>query len=252
MKKLLSTTLRLTLCLLCLFLWTFSFPTVYRENAPVCHAENGSANEQRTSSAIHNYACILEDAFFYSAPDERYGVFLLPKTYYVKVTEYGAEYCKIEYLYDAAATRKLTGYAKTELLTFVDYIPSRPYLYYIFQLKYTIGDTQFEDSSFLTQITTECAYYGDYKIGSKTYCYVLRGETFGYVPKPETLSYEENTEYADRLASNTSASESNTSDTPSNSSPAQIAILVALCLLVPILAAFIVRPPKRPPYESDD
>ena len=248
MKTFFPKTLRLTLCLLCLFLWTFSFS----RNAPVCRAENASVNEQRTNGAIHSYACILEDAFFYSAPDERYGVFLLPKTYYVKVTEYGAEYCKIEYLYDAATTRKLTGYAKTELLTFVDYIPSRPYLYYIFQLKYTIGDTQFDDSSFLTQITTDCAYYGDYKIGSKTYCYVLRGETFGYVPKPETLSFEENTEYADMLANKDSSLESDASTSPNNSSPAQIAILVALCLLVPILAAFIVRPPKRPPYESDD
>ena len=251
MKKISSTILQLTAWLLCLLLGAFSlFPKVEQANAPLCVAEN--AEQKQSFSSTTSYACILTDSFFYSAPDERYGLFLLPKTYYVRVSEYGAEYCKIEYLYDATNTRKITGYAKTDTLTFVDYIPLRPYLYYVFTLKYTIGDTQFEDSSFLTQITTECTYYGDYKIGSKIYCYVLRGDTFGYVPKPETLSFEENTEYADRLSSSNNSQESSSSATSSTNSPTQIAILVALCLLVPILAAFIVRPPKRPPYESND
>ena len=30
------------------------------------------------------------------------------------------------------------------------------------------------------------------------------------------------------------------------------AVMIALCLLVPVLAALILKPPRRPPYESDE
>lgn len=200
------------------------------------------------------YACILsDDVFFYAAPDERRGVFLLPKTYYVKILDANDDYCKIEYLYDDDTSRKLTGYAKTSQLTFVPYTPLRPYLYYVFDVKYQIENAPIGDSSFLNQITVTCVYYGDYKVGSETYCYVLRGDTFGYITKPSTISYEENPEYADYLAQiNNADSSSPSAPRPDESSPAQIAILIALCLLVPVLAALILKPPRRPPYESDE
>lgn len=215
---------------------------------------SASADEQNSYPALSGgYACILTDSvFFYSSPDEKRGVFLLPKSYYVKILDYKSDYCKIEYLYDDASAKKLTGYAKTDQLTFVDYTPQRPYLYYVFDVHYYIDDT-INDSSFLNQITATCTYYGDYRIGSKTYCYVLRGDTFGYIPKPVTLSYEENPEYYDRLVqSSETPQDSSSLPTTDSSSPAQIAILIALCLLVPVLAALILKPPKRPPYESDE
>ena len=198
--------------------------------------------------ASGSYACVLEDAFFYDEPRDTEGLFLLPKTYYVKLVEYGEDYSKIEYG-DGSAAPSLTGYAKTSLLTFVPYLPTRPYLSYTFEVKYTIGNDVTVDSSFLTQITAKCVYYGDYEIGSKLYCYVLRGEEFGYVPKPSSLSFEENGEYASYLAS-LESEESETKE--KSSSPAQIALLVALCLLVPVLAALILKPPRRPPYETDE
>lgn len=207
--------------------------------------------------ATGSYACILSDnTFFYATADGKRGLFLLPKSYYVRLVEYRADYCKVEYQTDVGDTQKIIGYARTEDLTFVNYTPQRPYLYYVFDLRYKIEDTTQTDSTFLTEITLSCTYYGDYVIGSELYCYVLRGDEFGYVPKPVTLQYEENTEYADYLASlqpppDTSADSTEEED-PSNSSPAQIAILVAICLLVPILAALVLKPPRRPPYETDD
>lgn len=207
-------------------------------------------------SAPNGYACILTDsAYFYSSPDERRGIFLLPKTYYVKLLSYGETYCKIEYLTDDSRARKLVGYAKTQDLTFVDYTPVRPYLYYVFDVKYRIDDSQNFDDSFLTEITVTCVYYGDYKIGSECYCYVLREDEFGYIPKPATLSYEENPEYADYLNSLLPDSSSPPSSAEPNGfapSPVQIAMLVALCLLVPVLAALILKPPRRPPYETEE
>ncbi len=202
-----------------------------------------------------DYACILEeDTFFYATPSESQGIFLLPTTYYVKLLDYDPTYCRVEYLYDDTLVQKRIGYVKTEQLTFVPYVPKRPYFYHVFPLSYRIDETAIDNSSFLGEITLSCAYYGDYKIGSKTYCYVLRGETYGYVPKPLDLTVPENTEYADYLAAQASSEEEESSvETPKaeKSSPAQIAILVALCLLVPVLAALILKPPKRPPYDTD-
>ena len=204
-----------------------------------------------------DYACILEDAFFYSVPDERRGIFLLPQTYYVRLLEYGTEFCKIEYGTDSLYTQRLIGYAKTKHLTFVEYVPVQPYLHYLFDVTYRIEEGNAVDSSFLTQLTMTCAYYGDYKIGSETYCYVLREGEFGYVPKPTSISYAENTEYADYLESLQTIASASTDDTPTqdtgqSASPLQIATLVALCLLVPLLAALILRPPRRPPYETEE
>ena len=212
-------------------------------------AEKASA---KTPPESGSYACILSDSFFYSAPDERRGLFLLPKTYFVRLIEYGEDYSKIEYLTDENNTKQLTGYAKTQTLTFVNFTPARPYLYYSFDVRYRIDGSEGEKEDFLTEITFTCAYYGDYKVGSETYCYVLRGEEFGYVPKPTTLSYEENTEYQDYLATLSPSSSSTAEHSDRASSPAQIAILIALCLLVPVLAALVLKPPKRPPYEQEE
>ena len=207
-----------------------------------------------TAPTAGDYACILEDeTFFYAVPEEKRGVFLLPKTYYVRLVEYGESYCKIEYLTDDTHVKKLTGYARTEQLTFVDYVPERPFLVYVFDVKYQISETEKTDSSFLTQLTVTCAYYGDYNVGSETYCYVLRGEEFGYIPKPETLQFEENTEYADYIqaqeesASSADVSSEDVADKSGGMSPWQIVILVALCLLVPVLAALILKPTKAEP-----
>ncbi len=202
---------------------------------------------------VGGYACVLQaDTFFYAAPDESKGLFLLPVSYYVKLLEEGNEYSRVEYLTDEGGGKKLTGYVKTECLTFVDYLPKTPYFTYQFELHYRIEEGALTDSSFLNEITVTCTYYGDYRIGSSTYCYVLREDSFGYVPKPTGMTVPENTEYADYLASLESASSpESSSKEESTSSPAQVAILIALCLLVPVLAALILKPPRRPPYETE-
>lgn len=234
---------RVLRAILPLLLWIcFSFGSILPPTLTAC-ADTPKAGD---------YACILQDeTFFYAVPEEKRGVFLLPKTYYVQLVEYGETFCKIDYLTDDGHVKKLTGYARTEALTFVDYVPERPYLYYVFDVKYKIDETETTDSTFLTQLTVTCAYYGDYVVGSQVYCYVLRGEEFGYIPKPENLQFEENTEYADRQQA-----QEETTSTPSNSDSAdtasggfstlQILLLVGLCILVPIVAAFILKPKPEP------
>ncbi len=211
------------------------------------------ATPARADALAGEYACILQtDTFFYATPDESRGLFLLPQSYYVKLVERGEEYCRAEYLTDENGAKKVTGYVKTNQLTFVDYLPKRPYAFHQFTLRYRIDEGSLDDSAFLNEITVQCTYYGDYKIGSKTYCYVLREEDFGYVPKPTSLTLPENTEYAEYVAQlEASAPVEPPQKEEPTSSPAQVAILIALCLLVPVLAALILKPPRRPPYDVE-
>ena len=262
MKKLLiRATLPLFFCILILL---SAFSPHPRANAFLLTEKNTLTASAETSSASSayssyptagDYACILsDDTFLYSTADGRKGLFLLPKSYYVRLIEYRSDYCKVEYQRNESDAQRVVGYAKTEELTFVDYVPVRPYLYYVFDVTYTIEDAETDDSSFLTQITLSCVYYGDYRVGSELYCYVLRGDEFGYIPKPYGVSFEKNTEYEDYFASlNPPEPEKPDPSTDKNAaSPTQIAILIAICLLVPVLAAMILKPPRRPLYETEE
>ena len=219
---------------------------------PLASPRAGNAASTETSPAVSGYAYIADDStFFYTAKDESNGLFLLPKTYYVKLLEAAPDFCKVEYMYDNEYARKLVGYVKTSRLTFVEYTPQTPYLYKIFDVSYRLEEGT-NDDSFLNQITVTCAYYGYYKIGSKTYCYVLRGDAFGYIPRPADLTVEENGEYAERQTQTAPEEDAPKEETSSSTSPAQVAILIAVCLLVPVLAALILKPSRRPRVDPDD
>lgn len=243
MKTFILSVLTACLCLLSA-LYPFSAVRTYAQN---------DQQSSPTQPTIGGYACIVSsNVFFYAEKQEKSGLFLLPETYYVKILDVAPDFCKIEYLYDDEHAQKLIGYAKTEQLTFVSYVPKRPYFYHLFDVRYTINEAT-DASSVLGEIVVTCAYYGDYTIGSQTYCYVLRGDTFGYVPKPADLTVERNGEYDEWLQTLTPPTQSQT-PTPNEeppSSPAQIALLVAVCLLIPILAAFLFRSPKPQPYEEE-
>lgn len=208
------------------------------------------ATAQSTENA--SYACILtENVYLYASSNERSGLFLLPKTYYVKTLSIGSEFTKVQYQTNENGLRAITGYCKTSELTFVDYVPTTPYFHTFFNVTYTIADSD-KSYPFLTEITVECAYYGEYPIGTETYCYVLREDGFGYVPKPTNLSVVENTEYSERQTSSNEKTE--TLPPPSETQslpPSQIATILVLCLLAPILASLILRT-NKPTQPTDD
>jgi len=199
------------------------------------------------------YACILNDnSYLYASSNERSGLFILPKTYYVKALEIGEPFTKVEYGANGEYSEKLTGYCKTSELTFVDYIPKTPYFQSTFDVKYTIEDSD-KNYPFLTEITVTCGYFGEYPIGSETYCYVYRGDSFGYVPLPSGFSVPENTEYTDRKQEDTPTEQAPEKPIEEETlPPTQIATIILLCLLAPILATLILRPTRKPnPYEED-
>lgn len=203
------------------------------------------------ADGAYAYAYVpTESVYFYSDfpdPSLRQGLFRLPCSYYVRVLSEEGEYLRVEYLTDGSKTKKITGYCKKSELVLVDYIPEMPYLYLDVDITYTLSSGK--DETFST-ITISCAYYGDYTDGTKVYSYVLRENVFGYVLKPSHLRYERNTEYDDRKQSDEPVLATPSKD-KSALSVGQITLLVLLCLLIPCLAALIVRPSSpKPPYEE--
>lgn len=203
------------------------------------------------------YACILgENTYLYETERDARGLFILPQSYYVKVLDEGETYAYAEYLADGAYTKPVRGYCKKEELTVVDYVPQNPYLYKSFTVTYTIPDDPFAgDEDFLSSVTMHCGYYGDYKIGSKTYCYVLQDGKFGYLPKPTDLTWSKNTEYEEHTAPD------EPTETPAASSqgeksngvnPAQIAVLVLLVLLIPVVATLVLKNNRNRPYDDPE
>ncbi len=201
------------------------------------------------------YACVLQDdVFFYSDQLERKGLFILPKTYFVKILSHGEIFCQVEYGAATANSKTLVGYCKTDELEFVTYTPDRPYLTQTLDITYKIDGMT--GAPFLTSYTVTCAYYGNYAVGSELYAYVLQNDKFGYLPLPTGFTYPENSEYYDKLAAET-PDETPPAEEPAapkkeSGNPVQTAILILLCVLIPILAALIVRPNKKAPVDPEE
>lgn len=198
------------------------------------------------------YAYIpTEQVYFYSdeiLENNRQGLFRLPYSYYVRIIAEETDYYRVEYLTNGTYTQKIIGYCKKSEVIPVDYIPQMPYLYLTLDITYTLPSSNGKGD--FSYITVTCAYYGDYTDGTKLYAYVLREETFGYVVKPSTLRYDKNTEYDEKMQL-FPKDEKISSPASGSLSAGQITLLVLLCLLIPCLAALIIRPSaKQPPFEE--
>ena len=207
----------------------------------------------QADESAQGYACVLtDDVYFYADKSERKGLFLLPKTYFVKLLSVDADYCQVEYGSLNAATKPLIGYCKTETLTFVEYVPNTPYFLQTFDVTYKLDGLT--SAPFLTEITKTCAYYGNYIVGSTIYCYVLQDGKYGYVPMPDAFYIPENREYYDRLKTDEKEEETKTEQPQkqSSGSPIQTAILILLCVLIPVLAALILKPSRTPAFDPDE
>ncbi len=167
----------------------------------------------------------------------------MPQSYYVKILDEEELFYRIQYLTDGESTKAIVGYVEKATVSPVDYTPKTPYLYKSFDVTYQTGGGVGE--GFLTQITLSCTYYGDYCVGTAAYCYVLRGEEFGYVPKPTDFSYEKNHEYEANLPT------VSVTETDDPSSPPYL-LFILLALLFPVAAFFIFRFSSKKPYEEPD
>ncbi len=187
----------------------------------------------------YGYARVTqEDVYLYSQPQAESGLFILPRTYFVKITGETGDYYRVEYLTGTSAT-PVRGYCRTDDVEPVDYIPETPFLLYDTEVTFTVGSADLPDG-FFTEYTVPAAFYGTFYYGSSVYYYVNMNGEFGYVPASACppLDYPENTEHMP----------AETPETPQESGGnANVVNIILICALsVAALGAvyFLFRPAK--------
>ena len=191
-----------------------------------------------------------EDVWFYAAENEESGLFLIPYTYYVRVLREGTLFTAVRYLDDAAPYRSVTGFCKTEMLTFVDFVPARPYLRREITVTYTVeGDNPMGNGAF-NKLEKRFVYYGTSYAGTARCFYVYADGMFGYVPASQDILYEKNTDYLKQVSGET---EEPPAASPAVSpSPVQIVAICAAVLAVLAIAVLILRGKKPRVSPSED
>lgn len=214
---------------------------------------------EKAGAENYSYACAANpDTYFYSSQDETTGLFIIPQTYYVKVISKGDKFSYVQYLEDISDYKAVYGYCLTAELLFVDFLPERPFLYLTVGVTYTIDgyEPAFSEDGILSEINYDCVYYGDYKIGSSYYAYVLVNGKFGYIPKPSKIEYETNSDY---IKDAVNPGDGGNTETPSdgekkeNSNTGLIVICVVCAGLVALgIIVIAVKPDKSKRYYYDD
>lgn len=197
------------------------------------------------------YACALtQDVYLYGEENENSGLFRIPYTYYVKVLATGLEYSYVQYSTDTQPFQAIYGYCKTEDLHFVDFVPVRPFLYYTMDVTYRLEEYPdfFKESDVFSTVTLTYAYYGDYTVGSSTYCYVCLDGKMGYLPKTMEISYDLNTDYQ------VTVPETPTEEPPSTVTlpTAQIVLVGVMILLALAVVYYLFRPRQPVPAPNEE
>jgi len=207
-----------------------------------------SADEATVRYAV----AAIDGVWLYSGKDESSGLFVLPCSYYVRVLERNDDYCSVIYGEDASPYRTVSGYCKTDQLTFVDFQPERPFLKLELTVVYSLGsDTGMGNGTF-TQLTKRFHYYGTSYLGTARYFYVLADGIFDYIPATQEIVYDYNTDYLTD-ASAPSDDPPPVRDDPVQEQPLstlQIIVICAVVFAVLAIALFVLRG-KRAPSPPD-
>lgn len=205
-------------------------------------ARNARADSLRYAVAADS------NVWFYASESESDKLFLVPETYYVRVLSEGEVYTAVEYLVNEPPYKKLMGYCRTAALTFVDFIPARPFLKRQITVSYTIPDNGGLDGQF-SSIERTFVYYGMRYQSGQLYFYVLADGKFGYIPAEEPLEYERNDDWLSQPAPPVSGEE----DPPAASegpSAWQIALICGILIAAAGLAVLVLRGRKTPPGDD--
>ncbi len=199
----------------------------------------------RADEAERYAVAAATDVWFYAAENEESGLFVLPYTYYVRVLKEGAVFSYVQYLDDEAPYKAIRGYCKTEDLTFVDFIPERPYLKREITVSYTVantGDSLMGGGSF-DKLEKSFVFYGTSYLGTARFFYVYADGTFDYVPATQEIVYEYNTDYLEDVSGGAPAEP----EPPAGSlSGVQIAVICAIAAALVAIAVFVLRGKKSP------
>ncbi len=224
--------------LLCAALWLL--PAV-----PAAAAEESTETDVR-------YARVEEaGVYLYRTASENTGLFVLPRTYFIRLTGESGDYYAVEYLSGMQGRSAVRGFCRKDEIVPVDYIPETPYLYYSVDVTFrTDGDAGLP-AGFITEYTVSAPYYGTFSFGSSTYYYVELNGAFGYVPAVacSALDYPLNTEHTQPPAETTEES----LPEPQGLSAASIALIAVLCAAALGALFFLFRPaPKKAPPPEEE
>lgn len=190
-----------------------------------------------------------EDVWFYAQESEESGLFLIPCTYYVRVLREGAYFTAVQYLEDVAPYKAVTGFCRTDRLTFVDFVPARPFLKLELKVTYTVdrpngaalGGGAFD------KVERTFLYYGTSYAGTARFYYVYADGVFDYVPAVQEIVYERNTDYL----TDVSGEAEGPAEPESPLSPVQIAVICAACAAFLAIAVFVLRGKKAPSPQEE-
>lgn len=204
----------------------------------------------RAASAAEDgvYAVATGEVWFYAGASEEEKLFLMPETYYVRILEQGEPYCTVEYLTDDAPYKKILGYCRTDALTFVDFVPERPYLRKQITVTYTLPETGDLGTEDFTRYERTFVYYGDRYDGDQLYLYVLSDGVFGYIPAEEPPVFERNDDY---LSATSGTAEEEPPAESSSPNAVQIVVILLACLAAVAVAVILLRG-KKPPREQQE
>ncbi len=190
-----------------------------------------------------------EDVWFYASEDEKSGLFLIPYTYYVKIIAVGTLFTAVEYLDDVPPYRAVRGFCKTQDLTFVDFVPARPFLRREIKATYEVENptgTRMGNGSF-DKIERTFVYYGTSYSGTARFFYVCADGVFDYIPATRDIVFELNTDYLQ----NTSGEPAEEPSEKSGLSAGQIVAICAVALAFVAIAALVLRGKRASPAPQE-
>lgn len=218
-------------------------------SALAAHAEQTDAGQPQELYAV----AAERNIYLYSSADEKSGLFILPYTYYVKVLSLGEPFCRVEYQDDVPPYKKVTGYCKKQSLTFVDFVPTRPFLRREITVTYTLPEKPaFSPSDAFTSVSVSYLFYGTYTVGSAEYFYVYGNGEFGYLPATEEIVYDLNTDYLAAVSAPTEEPEPPSEEKNEGLSGLQIFFICALCVSAVAVALFVLHGKKSPASSAQE
>ena len=184
------------------------------------------------------------DVWFYGSENESDKLFCIPRTYYVKIVSRGERFSLCEYLKDNTPYRKVLGYCLTNSLTFVDFIPQRPFLYREVTVEYVLPGAALGDGKF-AGLKETFVYYGTRYENGQLYFYVGKNGEFDYIPASEELVFDLNTDYLPEPETNAVGGKKG-----ERLSAVQIVLITLSAVAVLVVAIFVARGKRSAPPEN--
>ena len=206
------------------------------------HVPQSLPVQTRAESEVYAVATTA-DVWFYGSQNESDKLFCIPRTYYVKVVARGEQFSLCEYLKDNPPFQKVLGYCKSDSLTFVSFIPERPYLYREVTVEYVLPGAALGNGTFAGKRET-FVYYGTRYEGGQLYFYVGKNGEFDYIPADEELVFDLNTDYLPPSDSPATLAKR------SPLSAVQIVLITLSAVAVLVVAIFVARGKRTAPPEN--